>query len=79
MWYIIHPAASSDYTATSTQLTFTANEERLCMGIEIIDDQLAEEIEELQVHIILSAPELSITVSPDSTTVSILDKDSKLL
>ena len=49
------------------------------MGIEIIDDQLAEEIEELQVHIILSAPELSITVSPDSTTVSILDNDSKLL
>ena len=49
------------------------------MGIEIIDDQLAEETEELQVQIILSTPELSITVSPDSTTVSILDNDSKLL
>jgi len=49
------------------------------MGIEIIDDQLAEETEELQVQIILSTPELSITVSPDSTTVSILDNDRVMI
>ena len=73
---LIPPAASLDYTATTTQLTFVPNDERLCVEIAIIDDQLVEETEELQVRLISSS---SITIFLDSTTVSILDNDSKLV
>lgn len=66
-----------DYTATTTQLTFSISNSRVCTDISISEDSISEPMELFTVSLsFLDIPE-GITIMPEAANVTIVDNDGK--
>lgn len=70
--------APGDYLSNSATLTFTQTQTRLSFDVAIVDDNIVEARERFFATAeLISTDAAGITIAPESTTVDILDNDSK--
>lgn len=67
-----------DYTALTTELTFSAPSTRACEDITIVDDQIFELDESFFGRLTSSDPQVDISPDRQETTIQINDEDSTL-
>ena len=81
-----HPVASTfvsvgDYGAVNflnepfRNHQFNTNNRRQCFNVSIVNDDAAENTEDFTVTITNEVPSLSVNVTPDVATITILDRD----
>ena len=75
MFYHYLPPASSDYTSVSMNLTFNNGNTNQTVMIPIIGDNVVESTESFTVS--LTTGDSAVNLSPQTTTVTIQDDDSK--
>ena len=73
MWYHFLPPASSDYTSVTRGLTFNSGTTTQTVMVPIVGDNVVESTESFTVS--LTSADSAVTLSPSTTTVTILDDD----
>jgi hypothetical protein len=67
--------APSDYTSTTDTFTFSATQNRDCVDVPIISDNIVEVSESFFGNLDTTAPR--VTLAPDVTEITITDEDRK--
>ena len=69
-------SADSDYQQTEFTVTFGVDQDKVCLEVPILDDQMDEGTEKFEIIITGTPPGVS-AAQPERTVVSIIDDDGK--
>ena len=75
MHIYVPPPAPGDYRAVSESISLSPTLSEACVDVEIEDDSAVESTEYLTVSLSSLDGGLSVELSPDSTTIYIIDND----
>ena len=74
--FLLPPPIATDYTSVAMDLTFNADNTNQTVMIPIVGDNVVEGTESFTVS--LTTGDNAINLSPQTTTVTIQDDDSKI-
>ena len=70
-------AADGDFSAVSTQLTFSSTQTEHNVTVNIMEDLIAEGDESFLANLVLTSAPVQVTISPAQASVLITDNDGK--